>query len=230
MLKDDEFQLDNVVGVDPIFGGLANEVLLLSTSGRVALDGVTAGTDDVVELRELDNVVVVVILEERLALEASGEDRLESPTGVFLQRVSVNWCLRRMQTYVMLLNDLLETRVVQLSELGEVVYVGDDVAQVFLQQVEILLERVLILASLLRLVFLRASDCGIDFFVRSRYTSDDLFALDAYEAVDLVEFLLELLDEALLRLLVPCVVHAEGRLEPLVVDVVEEPVLVQRLL
>jgi hypothetical protein len=50
------------------------------------------------------------------------------------------------------------------------------------------------------------------------------------EGVDLVELLLELLDEALLRLLVPVVVHAQGRLELVIVDVVEEPLAVERLL
>ena len=170
-------------------------------------------------------------MEEGLALEAGGEDRLESPTGVFLRRVSVNWCLWRLVTYVMLLDDLLETRVVQLSELGQVVNISNDVAQIFLQQVKVLLERILILASLLRLrVFLRASDSSVDLLLRCCYAADDFLALDAHEAVDLVEFLLELLNKALLRLLVPCVVHAEGRLKLLVVDVVEEPVLVQRLL
>ena len=39
----------------------------------------------------------------------------------------------------MFLDDLLEARVVELGKLGEVVDVGDDVAQVFLEQVKVLL-------------------------------------------------------------------------------------------
>lgn len=42
-------------------------------------------------------------------------------------------------THIMLLDDLLEACVVQLGELGQVMHVGDDVAQVLLQQVKVLL-------------------------------------------------------------------------------------------
>lgn len=135
------------------------------------------------------------------------------------------------QTYVMLLDDLLEARVVQLGELGQVVDICDDVAEVLFEQLEVLLERVAVLVRLPRLqVLLRLGDSGVDLLLRRCYAADDLLAFDAHEAVDLVELLLELLHEALLRLLVPGVVDAQGRLELLVVDVVEEPVLVQRLL
>jgi hypothetical protein len=50
MLEDNELQLDDIVRMNPVFRCLANEVLLLSTGGRVTLDRVAARTDDVVEL------------------------------------------------------------------------------------------------------------------------------------------------------------------------------------
>jgi hypothetical protein len=54
-----------------------------------------------------------------------------------------------------LLNDLLKARVVELGELGEVVHIRDDIAQVLLQQVKVLLDRAVVLALSL---LLRAGD------------------------------------------------------------------------
>jgi hypothetical protein len=126
-----------------------------------------------------------------------------------------------------LLDDLLEAGVVQLRELGQIVDVGDDVAQVLFQQVEIFLDRV---ARLAFTVLLYAMDGIADLFLRGCYAPDNFLGLDALEGVDLVELLLQLLDEALLRFLVPVVVHAQGVLEVIVVDVVEDPLSVERLL
>jgi hypothetical protein len=53
-----------------------------------------------------------------------------------------------------LLDDLLEARVVQLGELGEIVHIGDDVAQILLEQVKVLLGGVGGLVG----VFLHAAD------------------------------------------------------------------------
>lgn len=130
-------------------------------------------------------------------------------------------------THIMLLDDLLKARVVELGELGQVMHVGDDVAQILLQQVKVLLNRVALLA---RRLLLCTRDGILDLLLRRCYATDDLAALDALEGVDLVELRLQLLDEALLRLLVPDVVDAQGILELLVVDVVEDPLLVHRLL
>jgi len=100
--------------------------------------------------------------------------------------------------------------------------VGDDVAEVLLEEVEVFLIRIGILGALLRVqVLLRAGDGRVDLLVRGGDAADDLLALDAYEAVDFIKFLLELLDKALLGLLVPGVVYAQGCLELLVVDIVE---------
>jgi hypothetical protein len=85
----------------------------------------------------------------------------------------------------MLLDNLLEARVVELGEAGQIVHVGNDVAQVLLQQVESLLglfgERALLL---------RARNRIADLLLRRGDAPDNLLALDALERVDLVEFLI----------------------------------------
>jgi hypothetical protein len=110
-------------------------------------------------------------------------------------------------TNVVLFDNLLEARVVELGELGEVVHICDDVAQVFLEQIKVFLDRVAVLALSL---LLRAADSIANLLLRRCYAPNDLLALDALERVDFVELLLELLNEALLRLLVPDVMHAKG--------------------
>jgi hypothetical protein len=165
-------------------------------------------------------------LKEGLALEAGGEDGLEEPAGVFLPW-SVPTGGAAGSTYVVLLDDLLETRVVELRELGEVVHIRDDVAQILLQQVKVLLDRVV---SLTLGLLLRAGDGIPNLLLRRCYAPDDLLALDALEGVDLIELLLELLNEALFRLLVPDVVYAERILKALVVNVIKYPLPVERLL
>lgn len=128
----------------------------------------------------------------------------------------------------MLLDDLLEARVVNLGELGQIVHVGDDVAQVLLEQLKVLLGR-RVLAGL-ELVVVDLADDVVDLLLGGGYAADDLLGLDLLEGVDLVELGLELLDEGLLGLVVPGARGAECRLEVLVVDVVECPIAVQRLL
>ena len=126
--------------------------------------------------------------------------------------------------YVVLLDDLLEARVVQLRELGQVVHVCDDVAQVLLEQVEVLLDRLAVLAQA---ILLHTPDRLGDLLLRRCYAPNDLLGLDALEGVDLVELLLELLHKVGLGLVIPDVRRAQLALEALVVDVVEDPLAVE---
>ena len=48
MFQDDKFEFGDVVGMDPIFRGVTHEILLASTGGGVAFDGVPAGSYEVV--------------------------------------------------------------------------------------------------------------------------------------------------------------------------------------
>jgi hypothetical protein len=67
-----------------------------------------------------------------------------------------------------LLNDLLEARVVELRELGEVVDVGDDVAQVLLKQIEVFLELIAVFGFLLG-----ARDGIVDFLFGCCYATNN---------------------------------------------------------
>lgn len=139
MLENNELQFNNVVWVHPVLCSLANKVLLLSSCGRVALDWISSCANDIVEFGQFDNVRVVVILEEGLALETCGEDGFEDPTSVFLRSLAPIDIDKRDLTYVMLLDDLLEACIVQLRKLGQIVNICNDIAEIFLEQVKVLL-------------------------------------------------------------------------------------------
>lgn len=48
MFHDGEFKVDEVVGVDPVLGGLTHECALATTRTSVALDGMASGADEVI--------------------------------------------------------------------------------------------------------------------------------------------------------------------------------------
>ena len=87
MLENDQLQLGNVVTMHPVLGRLSHKVLLGPTGGRVTLDWVTLGSDNIVKLGELDHKGVVIILEERLGIEASGKGGPEIPLCLLLSCV-----------------------------------------------------------------------------------------------------------------------------------------------
>jgi hypothetical protein len=132
---------------------------------------------------------------------------------------------------VVLLDNFLETGVVELRELGQVVYVRDDVRQIlFQQQVFILRRHVDLLAAVARF---RPGNCIADFFFAGCDPTDNLLTLHFLEGEDLVQLLLQLVDEALLIFLVPFLLGLAGALlkallELVVGDVVVVPVFDQR--
>lgn len=71
--------------MNPILGGLANEVLLSTARGGVALDGVATGTDKVIQPGQLDNERVVVVLPERFSAQPCSKDGSQVPLRLFLQ-------------------------------------------------------------------------------------------------------------------------------------------------
>lgn len=85
----------------------------------------------------------------------------------------------------MLLDNLLETSIVQLGKLGEVVHVGNDVAQVFLEQQEVLLGGLLV-----AILGIKAAQDFADLLLRGLDAADNLLALNLLEGVDLIELLL----------------------------------------
>lgn len=87
-LENDQFQLCDVVRVDPVFRGLADKILLRPSGCGITLDGISLGPDQIVELREFHNKRIVIILEERLSFEARGEDGPQVPAGLFLAKLA----------------------------------------------------------------------------------------------------------------------------------------------
>lgn len=69
MAKNRQFQANEIVGVDPILGCLPNESALISPGRGIALDGMTAGSNEVIEFGEFDDDSVVVVLVEGPFLE-----------------------------------------------------------------------------------------------------------------------------------------------------------------
>jgi len=85
MAKNRQFQANEIVGVDPILGSLPNESALIASSRGIALDGMTAGSDEVIEFGEFDDDFVIVVLVEGSFLEVSlDESGLQGPVCSFL--------------------------------------------------------------------------------------------------------------------------------------------------
>lgn len=144
----------------------------------------------------------------------------------------------------MLLDDLLESRVVQLGESCQIVDIGNDIAQVFFEQHEILFQGYIGLAAWCAvwglLICLRNNI--VDFLLTGSNSLDDLLALDLLKCEDFVQFGFQLPDKALLVLVgpwlplrlgvVPCrlglVLGVESVLQAFVVDVVVVPILDER--
>lgn len=100
-------------------------------------------------------------MEEGLAFESRGEDGLEDPAGAFLLQLAFIRDQLGVNSYIMLLDDLLEARVVELGELGQVMDICDDIAQVLLEQIKVLLVGI----RVLRRRLLCASNGIVDLFL-----------------------------------------------------------------
>ena len=85
MAKNRQFQANKIVGVDPILRCLPNESALISSGRGIALDGMTTGSDEVIEFGEFDDDTVVVVFVEGTLLEVSlDEGRFQGPVCSFL--------------------------------------------------------------------------------------------------------------------------------------------------
>lgn len=187
MFEDDELELGDVVGVDPVFSGLAYEILLCSTCGTVTLGRITSGADKIVEAGQGDNEGIVVVLEEGFRFQSRGKRGSEMPAGLF----------------VMLLDDLLEASIVELCVLGQVMHVGNDVAQVLLQEQEVFLQLGLTSFILCIVQVPLLFDNLADFCLAIFDARDDLAALELLEGKNLVQLGLEQLDESLFVVFAP---------------------------
>jgi hypothetical protein len=190
---------------------------LLAACTRVTSDRVAACSYLVVELREVDDSNIVVVLEERSRAQPCGEYRLQVPVGLL----------------VVLLDDLLEASVVQLRELGQIVYVRNDVREIFFQQEVFVFSRGIRPHALVTVGCLCPRNSLTDFLLAGCNPTHDLLALHFLESKDLVQLLLQLVDEALLIFLVPFLLGLSAALlqtlfELVVGDVVIIPIFDQR--
>jgi hypothetical protein len=55
VFQDNELEFGDVVGMDPVFCSVADEILLRSTGGGVAFDGIAASTYEIVLTGEFYN-------------------------------------------------------------------------------------------------------------------------------------------------------------------------------
>lgn len=112
----------------PVLCCLTDKVLLATAGRAVSLDWVTSGSYQVVELRELDNKSIVVVLKKRLRFQACSKDGFEVPGRLFLDTISINWAnVVTMRANIMLLDDFLKTRIIQLREFCQVMHVRNDI-------------------------------------------------------------------------------------------------------
>lgn len=119
--------------------------------------------------------------------------------------------LLRGSTYIMLLDNLLEAGVIELGELGYIMHIGNDVAQIFLKQHEILLGRAIVFGfssnsiqrRLLRSVMIQARQHIADLLFTGLDPAYDLARFDALKGENLVELRFEHGDERLLVFLGP---------------------------
>lgn len=71
--------------MNPILGRLSNESALVASGRGVALDGMTASSDKIIELGKFDDDSIVVVLVERSFLEVLlDEGGLQASLGSFL--------------------------------------------------------------------------------------------------------------------------------------------------
>ena len=84
MLQDNEFELGDVIWMDPILCGITDEILLRSAGCGIAFNWVAAGSDKVVLFRELYYEGIIVFFVEGFCIESSCKDWLENETRFFL--------------------------------------------------------------------------------------------------------------------------------------------------
>lgn len=200
----------------PILGRLTNEVLLTASCRAIPLDWVAPRPNLVVELRELDDEFVVVVVEERFCPESGGEDGFEVPRREFLeifQPLALTAVVMPLgsSTDIVLLDNLLEAGIIELGELGHIMHVGNDVAQIFLEQHKILLGGAIIFGfssdsirrRLLRSGVIQARQHIADLLFAGLDPAHNLAGFDTLKGENLVELGLEHGDERFLVFLGP---------------------------
>jgi len=130
----------------------------------------------------------------------------------------------RQAAHIVFLNDLGETSVIQLGELGQIVDIRNNVTQVLFQQFIILLSRGIVAASS------RVGNDAVDFDLGSLNSLDDFLGSHLLEGENLVEFSFQLFDEAMFIIVGPAFGWggSEQIFQAIIVDVVPFPILLER--
>ena len=71
--------------MNPVFGRLADKILLTASGGRITLDGITFGTDKIIKLRKLNDERIVIVIEKRLRIQSCSKDWPQVPSSLFLK-------------------------------------------------------------------------------------------------------------------------------------------------
>ena len=139
-LQYNKLQLRDIIRMYPVLCGLTDKVLLAASSSAIPFDWISSGSYQIVKFRELDNKSIVIVLEKRFRFQTCSKNGFQVPGGLFLGAISVNHAKDSAAgTHIVLLDDFLKSGIIQLREFCQVMHVGNDIAQVFFQQVEILL-------------------------------------------------------------------------------------------
>ena len=198
--------------MNPVLGRLTDEILLRTARSRVTFDRLAFRPDEVVQFGELDNKGIIVIFEERLRIEAGREDGLKMPASFFLEDVSFSPKTKKKRdrerekkkTYIMLFDNLLKSRIIQLCELGQIMHISDDVTQHLLEEPKVLIGRSASArtdgAPSPRRVRgpIETGHHARNLLLAGLDAADDLLALDFLEVEDLVELALEQTHKVLL--------------------------------
>ena len=110
----------------------------------------------------------------------------------------------------MLLDDLLEAGVVELGIFGQIVYIGNNVTQVSLEQLKVLLKTLIGFRIRSSIQLFLPIDDLLHFLFTSLDATNNLFALQLLKGEDLVQFSFELSNESRLIVIGPVLALAVG--------------------
>jgi hypothetical protein len=96
-----------------------------------------------------------------------------------------------------LLEEFVESSIIELRELGQVVDICNNVAEIFFE------EKVILLSWCIRSLVVSLRDSLVDFRVCNLDTLDDFLTLDLLKGKDFIKFALKLLYELLLVVIRP---------------------------
>ena len=74
MSKDLQLEMNQVVGMDPVLGGLSNEGTLCPSRGRITLDWMSTGPYEVVQAGEFDYDSIPIVFIKRTPFQIVADE------------------------------------------------------------------------------------------------------------------------------------------------------------